>query len=68
VFTGSNLAEGNGFLRAIKICNTTSFGGEVKLAVPCRKILQHVKDSYSVNDICRKIYGHFSPSFFLLHY
>jgi hypothetical protein len=27
-FAGSNLAEDDGFLRAIKICNTTFFGGE----------------------------------------
>jgi hypothetical protein len=27
---GSNLAKDNGFLREIKICSTTSFGGEVK--------------------------------------
>jgi hypothetical protein len=27
-----------------KIRSTTFFGGEVKLSVPCRKILRHVKD------------------------
>jgi hypothetical protein len=31
-------------LYAIKICSTTSFGVEVKPAVPCRKILRHVND------------------------
>jgi hypothetical protein len=31
------------FLRAIKIRSTTSFGGEVKPSIPCRKILRHVK-------------------------
>jgi hypothetical protein len=36
--------QGNGFLRAIKICSTPSFGCEVKLEVPCHKILWHVKD------------------------
>jgi hypothetical protein len=27
----------DGFLRVIKICSTTSFGGEVKPSVPCRR-------------------------------
>jgi hypothetical protein len=35
---------GDGFLRVIKIRNTPSLGWEVKLKVPCRKILQGVKD------------------------
>jgi hypothetical protein len=35
-------------LRAIKIHSTTSFGGEVKLSGPCRKIKRQVKDSYSM--------------------
>jgi hypothetical protein len=37
-------SRGDGFLRAIKIRSTTSFGWEVKPEVPCHKILQHVKD------------------------
>jgi hypothetical protein len=41
---GFKLGRGNGFLRAIKIRSTPSFGWEVKPEVPCRKILQHVKD------------------------
>jgi hypothetical protein len=46
-------------LRVIKIRSATSFGGEVKLAVPCHKILQHVKDPYSMNEILAgKIHGH----------
>jgi hypothetical protein len=36
-FAGSNPAEDNGFLRVIKIRSTTSFGGEVKSSVPCRR-------------------------------
>jgi hypothetical protein len=36
-FAGSNPAEDNGFLRVIKILCTTSFGGEVKSSVPCRR-------------------------------
>jgi hypothetical protein len=34
----------DGFLRAIKVHSTPSFGWEVKPEVPCRKILWHVKD------------------------
>jgi hypothetical protein len=46
-FAGSNPAEDDDlFLREIKIRSTTSFGGEVKPSVSCRKILQHVKDPY----------------------
>jgi hypothetical protein len=41
---GVKPGRGNGFLMAIKISSTPSFGWEVKLEVPCRKILQHVKD------------------------
>jgi hypothetical protein len=36
--------RGDGFLRAIKIRSTPSFGWDVKPEVPCRKILRHVKD------------------------
>jgi hypothetical protein len=34
------------FLTAIKPLSTTSFEGEVKLFVPCRNILRHVKEQY----------------------
>jgi hypothetical protein len=34
----------DGFLRAINILSTTSFGGEVKPSAPCRKFLRHVKE------------------------
>jgi hypothetical protein len=36
--------RGDGFLRAIKIHSTPSFGWEVKPEIPCRNILWHVKD------------------------
>jgi hypothetical protein len=36
-FAGSNPAEDYGFLRVIKMCSTTSFGGDVKSSVPCRR-------------------------------
>jgi hypothetical protein len=45
---GLDLTEDDGFLRAIKIHITTSFGGEAKLSVPCRKIIRHVKKPYKV--------------------
>jgi hypothetical protein len=37
--------RGDGFLRAMKIRSTTSFGWEVKPEVPRCKILRYVKDS-----------------------
>jgi hypothetical protein len=36
-FAGSIPTEVDGFLRVIKIRITTSFGGEVKPSVPCRR-------------------------------
>jgi hypothetical protein len=36
----------DGFLKAIKIRSTTSFGGEVKPAVPFRESLWNVKNPY----------------------
>jgi hypothetical protein len=36
--------QDDGFLRAIKIRSTSSFGWEVKPEVPCPKILRQVKD------------------------
>jgi hypothetical protein len=41
---GFEPGQGDEFLRSIKIHSTPSFGWEVKLEVPCRKILRHVKD------------------------
>jgi hypothetical protein len=46
----TNLAEDDEFLRAIRIPSMTSFGGEVKPAVPCHKILWHIKDPYSMKE------------------
>jgi hypothetical protein len=40
-FAGSNPADGDGFLMAIKFRSVTSIGGEVKPSAPC-KILRHV--------------------------
>jgi hypothetical protein len=41
---GFETGQGDGFLSAIKIRSTPSFGWEVKPEFPCRKILRHVKD------------------------
>jgi hypothetical protein len=41
---GFKPGRGDGFLRAIKIRSTPSFGWEVKPEAPCSKILRHVKD------------------------
>jgi hypothetical protein len=45
-FAGSNPADDDEFLRELRIRSTTSYGGEVKPSVPCRKILQRVKEPY----------------------
>jgi hypothetical protein len=37
-------SQGDGFLRAIKIRSTPSFGWQVKPEVPCHTILHYVKD------------------------
>jgi hypothetical protein len=41
---GFKTGRGDGFLRAIKIRSTPSFGREVKPEVRCSKILRHVKN------------------------
>jgi hypothetical protein len=59
---GSNPAEDDGFLRAIRIHSTTSFGWEVKLSVPC-KFLCHVKEHYRYEKkyFVGKMLDHFLP-------
>jgi hypothetical protein len=34
----------DGFLRAVNIRSSPTFGWEIKPEVPCRKILRHVED------------------------
>jgi hypothetical protein len=58
----------DGFLRAIRIRSTTSFRGEVKLAVPCYKIWRHVKDPYNVKEMLVGKIHDFSSSFSMVHY
>jgi hypothetical protein len=55
---GFKPGRGDGFLRAIKICSTPSFGWEVKPEVSYRKILWHVKDPFEVFQILKKQNSH----------
>jgi hypothetical protein len=41
---GSNPVKSDGVLRVIKVCGTTSFGGEIEPSVPCHNTLRHVTD------------------------
>ena len=59
-FAGSNPAEAVGFLRAKKIFNTPSFGGEVKPSVPCRRFAAckrslELRGNRIIDEICRDI-------------
>jgi hypothetical protein len=49
-FAGLCPAEDGGLLRTIKICRTTSFGGEVKQWVSCRKIYDMLKNLTSMKN------------------
>jgi hypothetical protein len=54
-FRGLNPVEDDRSLRQKKNLIKTSFRGEVKPSVPCRKILRHVKEPYEYErDTCRK--------------
>jgi hypothetical protein len=68
MYMGSNAAESDGFLRAIKISRMTCFRVEVKLSAPCYKILWPKYAEYDKRYFASKITGHFSPSFSMLHY
>jgi hypothetical protein len=60
-FACSNAAEDDGFLMAMKILSTTSFGAEVMPTVPCDEILRHVKYPCSMKEMAvGKIHGHSS--------
>jgi hypothetical protein len=69
--TSSNPAEDDGFLRAIKVCSTTSFGGmsSRRLHVVIG-ILQHVEDpcGYERGTSYAKFISHFFAKFLLLRY
>jgi hypothetical protein len=53
-FACTNLAKDDGFLGAIKLRSTTSFRGEVKPSVPCRKIVGILKILTSMKEIIRR--------------
>jgi hypothetical protein len=66
---GFKPAKGDGFLRVIQIRSMTSFGGKVKPATPCRKILLHVTDPYGYEiDTCRQNSRTCLAKFLLLRY
>jgi hypothetical protein len=50
-FAGSKPAEEDGFLWAVKVLSTNSFGGEVKPAIPCRFYMLY---PYSMWEILRR--------------
>jgi hypothetical protein len=55
--------QGNGFIRAIRICSTPSFG-EVKTSAPYHKILWHIKTTLKYEQIFHRPNLSFpSPSF-----
>jgi hypothetical protein len=55
--------RGGAFLRAIKICNTPSFGWEIKPEVPC-KILRHVNELLKSHGDEYTIFSFYSPIFY----
>jgi hypothetical protein len=68
-FADSNLVGDDGFLRAIKICSTTFFGGELKLSAPCCKISHHVKEPCGIWKIfCLQNSPPFLTKFLLICY
>jgi hypothetical protein len=53
--TGSNPTEGGGFLWVIKSLARTSFGGEVKPSVPCRRFTACKRTPQSMSEmLCRQ--------------
>jgi hypothetical protein len=63
---GSGQAEDRGFVWAIKSVAQTSFGGELKPSVPCRRFTACKRTLHSMSEmLCRKT---FSPTIFLLRY
>jgi hypothetical protein len=53
-FPDSNPAEDDGFLRAIKIRSTTSFGREIKPSATRYNILRHVKTPAEYEEILHR--------------
>jgi hypothetical protein len=67
-FAGSSPVEDDGFLWSIKFQSTTSFRGKVKPSASCCKILQHIKDPYSMKEILVGKIQTYLAKFLLLHY
>jgi hypothetical protein len=64
MFGGLSPAENDGFLKAIKIRSTTSFGVQVKPLAPCHMVLWHVREPYRYERyFVGKIHVHLRPSF-----
>jgi hypothetical protein len=68
MLAGSNTAEDDVFLVAIKMRSTTSFGGEVDPSVPCHKTLWHVKKTYRMKEILVAKFTDISQQVLLLRY
>jgi hypothetical protein len=60
---GFKRGRDDGFLRALKVRSTLSFGWEVKSEAPCRKILRHVKNRLQVWNkiLCNTKFSYLSP-------
>jgi hypothetical protein len=66
---GSNPAEDEIFLRAIKVRSTPSFRREVKFAAPGCRMLWNVKDPYRMKEVLRRQNSRtFLAKFLLLRY
>jgi hypothetical protein len=65
---GSHPAEDAGFLRVIKISSTTSFGGEVKPSVPCRRFTACKRTLQAWKDAQNSAAVFLSPMSVLLRY
>jgi hypothetical protein len=50
---GLKPGRGRLIFKGDKVRSRTAFGGEVKPSAPCRKILRHVKNPYSMKEIFR---------------
>jgi hypothetical protein len=54
-FASSNLAEGDGFLMAIKICYMPSFGGEEKSSAGDRSAVTNYRPVSLTSVVCKQM-------------
>jgi hypothetical protein len=68
--SGFKPSRGRQTFKGDKLRRKTSFGGEMKPSVLCRKTLRHCEEPFGVwkRYFVGKIHGHFSPRFFVLRY